>query len=128
MASVLLIDDSPTIAHFVRISLALDGHAVQVPRSFVTLAADVARHPPDLVLLDLGMPALSGVTVGLLLREHLDPATPIVVYSSRTPEELLEAARTVGARGFLQKNGSVADLRAMVARALRVSHRPAHRA
>ncbi len=118
MAKILIVDDSPTVLRFVQRALRLDGHEVESLDSFIQLTARVREAPPDLLILDLNIPALSGVSMGRLVRKHEARDIPIVIYSSRPPEELEEAARAVHAVAHVQKSDCAAELRKAVARVL----------
>lgn len=118
MARILVIDDSPTVVHFVRLALAADGHDVKALDSFIQLAAIVRDDPPDLVLLDLNIPALSGLSMGGLVRKYEQGKTRIVIYSSRPVEELRQAARELKAVAVLRKSSNTAELRSVVKDAL----------
>jgi DNA-binding NarL/FixJ family response regulator len=67
----------------------------------------VARTQPDLVLLDVGLPGIDGLTC--LERLHAQyPDLPVLMFSAWSDQPTLDAARAVGARGFIVKTlGSV---------------------
>jgi len=119
MARVLVVDDSPLVVRFVEHTLAADGHEVQALDSFVRLAATVREDPPDLILLDLNIPALSGVIMGKLVRSYQARDIPIIVYSSEAPAKLQAAALEVGAHSYLQKSDDAGALRRTVDQVLR---------
>ncbi len=110
MARILVVDDSPTTVHFLRRLLSENGHAVETLDSFVRLAEHVRQSPPDLIILDLSLPALPGVKMGQLIRRYQCRDVPIVVYSSQPEEELIEATRLVGAVDFVSKKEDPARL------------------
>lgn len=118
MAKILVVDDSATAVTFVRAALRGSEHTVEAPASFVQLAATVREQPPDLVLLDLSMPALSGVQMGEMIRKYQARDIPILIYSSRPEPELRKAARAVGAIGFVQKSAAAGDLVTAISEAL----------
>ena len=101
---IFLVDDDPILGRFVRKSLELDGFEV---REFLrgeefleALRVDV----PDLVLLDLRMPSLSGEVILERLRAD-PPASPIriLLYSSSDPEHLERLCEEHGADGYVTK-------------------------
>lgn len=118
MARVLVVDDSPLVIRFVRQALTPDGHDVQSLDSFIRLATTVREDPPDLILLDLNIPVLSGVAMGKLVRSYQSRDIPIIVYSSAPPRELWAAARDVGAHACVQKSDDLTELRRTVAQVL----------
>lgn len=63
------------------------------------------RGPPDLVLIDLGLPGLTGMEGLALLRERL-PQLPIVVLSSADDRDTVLAALDAGAMGFIPKSSN----------------------
>jgi len=77
---------------------------------------DAARHPPDLVLLDLQLPDRQGIDVLVAFREAL-PATPIAVVSALESRDVVLRALRLGAKAFIGKSANteyVADaLRAL---------------
>lgn len=118
MANVLVIDDSPLIVRFVRKALVTDGHTVHGLDSFIRLASRVREDPPDLIILDLNIPVLSGVAMGKLVRSYQSRDIPIVVYSSAPREQLRSAARDVRAHAFVRKSEDAEPLRQAVAQVL----------
>jgi DNA-binding NarL/FixJ family response regulator len=69
----------------------------------------VARTLPDLVLLDLNLPGLDGLSCLALLRERY-PAVTVVVLSGTEDEEMVERALSGGAAAFVRKSIAPADL------------------
>jgi len=63
MARVLVVDDEPQILRALRINLRVRGYDVDVAANGAQALEMAARHPPDLVILDLGLPDLDGVDV-----------------------------------------------------------------
>jgi DNA-binding response OmpR family regulator len=121
MARILVVDDSPTVIHFVRGALGADGHEVEALDSFINLAFIVKNRPPDLVILDLNIPALSGLSMGNIMRKYESRSIPIVIYSSRGEAEMRSAAKELNASGVVAKSSRADELRAEVARILAVS-------
>lgn len=119
MARILVVDDSPTIVLMVRNALSPDGHQVDSMQSFVDLPRRIRDEPPDLMLLDLRMPALNGVEVGQFVRKHQRHQIRILIHSAQSPAELHDAARHLGAAGVVQKGLSSTELRARIAHELR---------
>lgn len=107
---VLIVDDQPELAEGFRMYLEELGYAVAVHTSLITLPMVVRRIDPDLILLDLSMPALSGhalFTAGV--HRMLRTDAPVVLFSGRSARELSRLAEELGAEGFLPKGSDLAD-------------------
>jgi DNA-binding NarL/FixJ family response regulator len=77
----------------------------------------VRRTKPDLVLLDMRMPELDGLTCLARLRKH-DPTIAVVILSSYSDEAQIEAARQAGALGYIAKTVEPVDLAAVLRSAI----------
>jgi len=117
-SQILVVDDEPDIRELVREILEDEGYAVTVAEDGESARAAFARKTPDLVLLDIWMPDVDGIT---LLREWSSgggPDCPVVVMSGHgTVETAIEATR-LGAHDFVQKPISLARLLSIVSQAL----------
>ena len=115
---ILVVDDEPDIRDLVREILEDEGYRVSAAENGTTARAAFASETPDLVLLDIWMPDVDGIT---LLREWSasgELACPVVVMSGHgTVETAIEATR-LGAFDFVQKPISLARLLAIVSQAL----------
>jgi DNA-binding NtrC family response regulator len=115
---ILVVDDEPDIRDLVREILEDEGFRVSVAENGEVARAAYARGTPDLVLLDIWMPDVDGIT---LLREWSSGSgldCPVVVMSGHgTVETAIEATR-LGAHDFVQKPISLARLLAIVGQAL----------
>ena len=101
---ILVIDDSETALAIARRTLEAAGYAVLTANSALRLPAIVHSERPDLILLDVEMPALRGDQV-LELTKLFDflQRSPIVLHSSKSEEELQELVRRSGASGYIKK-------------------------
>jgi two-component system KDP operon response regulator KdpE len=109
---VLLIEDEPAMRRFLRASLSTSGYTlVEAPTGREGLAAATAR-PPDIILLDLGLPDMDGLAVTQRLREWT--RTPIIVLSARDKEHDKVAALDAGADDYLTKPFSMPELLARI--------------
>ncbi|HVJ20866.1 MAG TPA: response regulator [Polyangiaceae bacterium] len=116
MVRILVVDDSPTIHLYVRQALQADGHVIDRLSNFTELPAYMAACEPDVILLDLEMPALSGSAFAHFVRRIERRPIPIIVYSSLPATETGKAAREIGASGVVAKSSSPEQLRAAIAR------------
>ncbi|MDQ3293956.1 MAG: response regulator, partial [Actinomycetota bacterium] len=73
MSRILVVDDEPDIRMLVRVTLGLDGHDVVEAGSGIEALEVVERDPPDLIVLDVMMPELSGWDTLNQLKHHADP-------------------------------------------------------
>src|SRR5205814_6551244 len=120
--SVLVVDDSPEVRMLTRIALEVDGgFRVVGEATDGSDAIDLAgERQPDLILLDLAMPGVDGLTAIAELRER-SPGSVIVVVSALAASRLPSAVLDRGAHAFIHKGGPprqlIARLRDALARA-----------
>src|SRR5437762_3018506 len=114
-ALILLIEDELPIRRFLRTSLA-DYRLVEAETGEQAIRV-AAQQPPDLVILDLGLPDVDGQDVLRQLREWL--TAPIIILSARDQEKQKVAALDNGADDYLTKPFSTAELLARIRVALR---------
>jgi DNA-binding NtrC family response regulator len=115
---ILVVDDEADIRETISEILADEGYAVRVAASAAAARDEVRRARPDLVLLDVWMPDVDGIS---LLREWHDqgaPRCPVVILSGHgTVETAVEATR-LGAVDFVEKPLSLTKLLRTVQKAL----------
>lgn len=121
MARILVVDDSASAFFFVRRELTLDGHVVERLTAFTELPTYLSTNEPDLILLDLEMPALSGTAVGQFIRRMERRPIPILIHSSLPRADAERAATEIKALGTLPKTNDGARLRSGVRAALQKS-------
>jgi two-component system KDP operon response regulator KdpE len=115
--SALVIDDELQIRRLLRSCLEANGYRVLEAATGQEGIAQAAQHPPDVVLLDLGLPDMDGVAVLKRLREWSH--VPVVVLSVRDREDDKVEALDNGADDYVTKPFSTAELLAR----LRVAQR-----
>jgi two-component system KDP operon response regulator KdpE len=98
---VLVVDDEPQLLRALRINLRARDYEVHVAATGRDALALAASHPPDLVVLDLGLPDLDGVEVIHGLRGWTD--VPIIVLSGRTGSADKVEALDAGADDYVTK-------------------------
>jgi two-component system KDP operon response regulator KdpE len=119
MKRILIIDDESQLLLALRINLTSRGYDVAVAADAAAGLAAASRRPPDLVILDLGLPDLDGTQVISGLRGW--STVPILVLSGRTePWDKVEAL-DAGADDFVSKPFSMDELAARVRALLRRS-------
>jgi CheY-like chemotaxis protein len=123
-SKILVVDDDPTHLACARELLEADGHEVVIHETAFGATEKVKSERPDLLLLDVNMPALSGEALVAILREReATRETPVVLYSSNDEASLQRAAGRLGVAGWVAK-GDPAELRRTVARVLARTERP----
>jgi two-component system KDP operon response regulator KdpE len=115
--TILIVEDEPPIRRLLRTTLiAHDHRVIEAPTGAEALSA-MRHHRPDLVLLDLGLPDIDGLTLIGRIRE-LAPV-PIVVLSSRGDETGKVTALDAGADDYVTKPFGAEELMARLRAALR---------
>jgi len=117
MARVLVVDDEPQILRAMRINLRARGYEVDTAATGKQALEMAARHPPDLVILDLGLPDVDGVEVIGGLRGW--STAPIIVLSGRAESTDKVEALDAGADDYVTKPFGVDELLARVRTAVR---------
>lgn len=120
---VLIVEDEPPLRSFLAASLASAGYRPLEAGSGRDALRIAAEQPPDLVILDLGLPDIDGQQVLRQLREWMQ--TPIIILSARDQEQQKIAALDHGADDYLTKPFSTGELLARIRVALRHAARPA---
>ncbi len=117
-AVILVVEDDPAIGRNLQRALAATGY----DPTWVTTAADAiaCADPPDLVLLDLGLPDGDGVDVARRLHERW-PAIPIIMLTARAEEIEVVVGLDAGAVDYVTKPFRLAELLARIRAQLRIS-------
>ena len=119
MTIVLIVDDDPPLLRALRINLRARRYEVDTAPDGASALAAAARQPPDLIILDLGLPDMDGVDVVRGLRGWC-PA-PIIVLSAREAQAEKVAALDAGADDYVTKPFGMDELLARVRASLRRS-------
>lgn len=114
---VLIIDDENAIRRFLRTSLTAHGYLVHEATNGEDGLIQAASVQPDLIILDLGLPGLSGIEVTHRIREWTD--TPIIILSVQNQDSDKIEALDAGADDYLTKPFSVGELTARLRVAMR---------
>jgi len=124
-ARILVVDDEPDIRELVRDILEDEGYQVTVAENGLAARKSFAQHVHDLVLLDIWMPDVDGIT---LLKEWSATGSlecPVVVMTGHGSVETAIEATRLGAHDFVQKPISLARLLSIVSQALEVGRKSA---
>jgi two-component system, OmpR family, KDP operon response regulator KdpE len=117
MTRILVVDDEPQILRALGTNLNARGYDVDLAPTGEAALTLAARHHPDVVVLDLGLPGIDGIDVIRGLRGW--SAVPIVVLSVREAERDKVAALDAGADDFVTKPFGMDELLARLRAALR---------
>lgn len=107
-ASLLVIEDDPQIRRFLATALDAHGYAVHMADSGAEGLRQAALHRPDIAIVDLGLPDVSGLEVIARLREWYEQ--PVLVLSARDRESDKVAALDIGADDYLTKPFGIGEL------------------
>ena len=122
MTRVLVVDDEPQILRALRINLRVRAYDVHVAATGAEALEVAGRYPPDLVILDLGLPDLDGVEVIQGLRGWTK--APIIVLSGRADSVDKVEALDAGADDYITKPFGVEELLARMRAAVRRTGAP----
>ena len=116
-AAILLVEDQPELVRALQINLRARQYEVITARTGREALALAASHPPDAIILDLGLPDIDGTEVIVELRRWCK--APIIVLSGRTSPGDKIGALDVGADDYVTKPFAMAELLARLRAALR---------
>ncbi|MEO5902078.1 MAG: response regulator transcription factor [Ilumatobacteraceae bacterium] len=114
---VLIVDDEPQIRRALMLNLRVRGYDVDEAESGEQALERIADHPPDIVLLDLGLPGRDGISTLELLRRWSD--VPVIVLTARDDDATKVRALDAGADDYITKPFGMAELLSRLAATLR---------
>ena len=117
---ILVVDDDPDILQFVKMNLELEGFEAETAPSGKVALEDAKTSPPDLILLDVMMPEMDGLTV--LRRLRNSPATanvPVIILTAKALAEDRVRGLDLGADDYITKPFDLEELVARVRTVLR---------
>ncbi|WP_434723994.1 response regulator transcription factor [Mesorhizobium sp. RIZ17] len=116
--SILVVDDEPPIRKLLRVGLGSQGYTVSEAPNAKAAIELMQIERPDLILLDLGLPGMTGLELlGKWRADGLD--VPVVILSSRTDEAGIVSALELGADDYVTKPFGMNELIARIRVALR---------
>lgn len=115
MARILIVDDHPASLELVRAVLENEGYDVMEAQDGVEAVSAALQWSPDLVLMDLQMPAMDGfAALDALRKESLLGAIPIVALTARAMQGYGEVVLHAGFSGYITKPLSLEDFRRQI--------------
>jgi len=121
MAKVLVIDDEPGIRSLLDTLLRRKGYAVVLADGGRKGLELFRRERPDVIVLDLKMPEMDGVTVLQQIRS-LNPDQPVIILTGAGTPEREQQVRTLGVTEFVEKEFSLHRLGDALKRILKTPH------
>lgn len=119
---ILLIDDEKSYAKVIKEAIEINGVEVLLAHNAMDALNLFQQVTPDLILLDVMMPGVDGLSLLRWIREHSENADlPIHVVSAKAQPEDRKAAIEAGANGFLGKPFTVDEMREVIGQYLLLS-------
>jgi two-component system alkaline phosphatase synthesis response regulator PhoP len=101
---IMVVDDEPYIARVIKFKLEQEGYTVISANDGQSGLQKIKEEKPDLVLLDVMMPGLSGYEVCQKIKEDADLAgIPVVILTAKGQERDREQGMTMGASDYITK-------------------------
>ncbi|MEP7015561.1 MAG: response regulator [Verrucomicrobiota bacterium] len=114
----LIIDDDPSIARFLITYLRQKGHTCEALTDGFQTANWLTHHDCEVVIVDLKMPKVDGISLITFIRE-MNHELPIIVFTGvGYDEDQMHAALRAGANGYVSKNLPIEQLYCVLARVL----------
>ena len=124
MSRILVVEDEQDLGLLLEYNLKVDGHEVEVVRTGAAAISHYRTSKPELVLLDLMLPDISGSEVARLMRESDPRQVPIVIVTARGEESDRIKGLELGAEDYIVKPFSVKELLLRVRNVLRRATEP----
>jgi DNA-binding response OmpR family regulator len=122
---ILVIDDDPDVRLSMHVRLKANSYDVILAEDGVASIEATRKHNPDLIVLDLGLPAGDGFSVLERLRTNINMSSiPVIVVSGRDRYPNRTRALEAGAYAFLQKPVDNAQLLSVIGQALEEIDQP----
>ena len=119
---ILVIEDEQTIRNFMQAVLTANDYDVLLARTGAMGESMIASHCPDVIILDLGLPDMDGMSILQSVRQW--SKVPIIVVSARSHERDKVAALDAGADDYLTKPFGTEELLARIRAAIRHTRTP----
>jgi DNA-binding response OmpR family regulator len=123
VAALLLVEDDPLLRRALVHDLTDRGHVVRSAPNALEALRDVVTHPPDLVILDLGLPDLDGAQALRMIR-RLHQEVPVIILSARDGDVRIVQLVHAAADDYLVRPFTSEQLHARVTAVLRQARGP----
>src|SRR3989344_7819408 len=102
---ILIVEDEKALSHALNIRMQKEGYTVTIASDGEEALQKVESHPYDLILLDIIMPRMDGITLLEFLKKGSKPSAliPVIVFSNLSQKEEMERAKELGATEYLVK-------------------------
>src|SRR5260221_7942696 len=124
-AKILIVEDDSKIAMALALRLKAAGYETLLSFDALLGLSTAVRTPPDLVLLDLSMPAGNGLGLAEKLQKLLPQPPPIIFLTASKQPALRQKAQDLGAAAFFEKPYEAEELMAAIDKALQNGHQTA---
>ncbi len=121
MTDILIVDDDSTVTEQITILLESYDYTPQFLLEAEYLMQMLGKHPIDLILLDIHMPGIDGLTLLKSLKNHpVYHSIPVIMLTADTDQNLLQECFDAGAQDFVYKPVKEVDLKARIKSALAI--------
>lgn len=118
-ATILLVDDNEIVLEVTTAHLEDAGFSVVAIASPLRINPAIREYNPDLILLDVHMPVLSGRRTAEILKQYnISKSIPVLLFSGAEESELEEISTDLELEGFVNKSASSGDLVQSIEQAL----------
>lgn len=100
-SKVLVVEDDPAMLRFIRRTLEIDGHTVETATDGPAALEAFRRQPPNLVVLDIGLPYIDGLEVCRQMQDIR--SVPVIMVTARGEDQDIVRGFEVGAEDYLAK-------------------------
>lgn len=119
MKKIVIAEDNTLLSSLLKFRLEKEGYKLLIAENGKDAIQLIEQHQPELILTDIMMPFISGLEVISHVRNKLNMASPIIVFSAAGQEEIVLKAFNLGATDFMSKPFSPNELVIRIKRLLK---------